>query len=178
MITRCHWFFSILNEDIWKFCRIFSLATSRHYQKIVKPLIRGSTLVNQNTIIVEMCIMLRWILSNNKIQNVERCWTSTEMGCILFNESWSKFWDRQRRFTWFILTQDFVRQQLGICPASFHKRTDFRPRDFSPEKDEFSALHFYLKCAWRRQIDRVPNTGIQPKLGFLSRVNAMWLQTT
>ena len=139
MTTRCDWFFSILNEEIWKFCRIFTLATSGHYQMIIKPLIRGSTLVNQNTINVEMRIMLCRILSNNKIQNVERCWTSTEIGSILFNESCSNFWDQQRRFTWFILTQDFVRQQLEICPASFHKRTDFRPRDFSPEKDEFSA---------------------------------------
>ena len=58
MITRCDWFFSILNEEIWKFCRIFTLVTSGHYQIIVKPLIRGSTLANQNTIIVEKCIML------------------------------------------------------------------------------------------------------------------------
>ena len=35
-----------------------------------------------------------------------------------------------RCFTRLILTQDFVHQQLEICPASFHKQTDFRPRDF------------------------------------------------
>ena len=47
MTTRCDWFFSILNEEIWKFCGNFTLATSGHYQVIVKPLTRGSTLVNQ-----------------------------------------------------------------------------------------------------------------------------------